>query len=55
VYRVAAGLDSMVVGEAPILRQLRDAYAVVVEHDAVGRETSAATVRLICAAQPAQW
>ena len=36
-YRVAAGLDSMVVGEAQILGQLRDAYAVAVEHDAVGR------------------
>jgi glutamyl-tRNA reductase len=37
VYRVAAGLDSMVVGEAQILGQLRDAYALAVEHDAVGR------------------
>jgi glutamyl-tRNA reductase len=36
-YRIAAGLDSMVVGEAQILGQLRDAYAVAVEHDAVGR------------------
>jgi len=37
MYRVAAGLDSMVVGEAQILGQLRDAYALAVEHDAVGR------------------
>jgi glutamyl-tRNA reductase len=37
VYRVAAGLDSMVVGEAQILGQLRDAYALAAEHDAVGR------------------
>lgn len=36
-YRVAAGLDSMVVGEAQILGQLRDAYALGAEHDAVGR------------------
>jgi glutamyl-tRNA reductase len=37
VYRVAAGLDSMVVGEAQILGQLRDAYALAVTHDAAGR------------------
>jgi glutamyl-tRNA reductase len=37
VYRVAAGLDSMVIGEAQILGQLRDAYALAAEHDAVGR------------------
>lgn len=36
-YRIAAGLDSMVVGEGQILGQLRDAYATAVEHDAVGR------------------
>jgi glutamyl-tRNA reductase len=36
-YRVAAGLDSMVVGEAQILGQLRDAYAVSAEQDAAGR------------------
>ncbi|MFS8477500.1 MAG: glutamyl-tRNA reductase [Micromonosporaceae bacterium] len=36
-YRVAAGLDSMVVGESQILGQLRDAYAVAAEHDTVGR------------------
>ncbi len=37
VYRVAAGLDSMVAGEPQILGQVRDAYAVAVDHDAVGR------------------
>lgn len=36
-YRVAAGLDSMVVGESQILGQLREAYAVAAEHDTVGR------------------
>jgi glutamyl-tRNA reductase len=36
-YRVAAGLDSMVVGEAQILGQLREAYHVATDVDAVGR------------------
>jgi glutamyl-tRNA reductase len=36
-YRVAAGLDSMVVGEAQILGQIREAYAAAAEHDAAGR------------------
>jgi glutamyl-tRNA reductase len=37
VYRVAAGLDSMVVGEAQILGQLRDSYATATDAESVGR------------------
>lgn len=36
-YRVATGLDSLVVGEAQILGQLRDAYGIASEQDATGR------------------
>src|SRR4029453_15473007 len=35
--RVAAGLDSMVVGEAQILGQLRDAYQVATDGETAGR------------------
>ncbi|MEU6022350.1 glutamyl-tRNA reductase [Micromonospora sp. NPDC047134] len=37
VFRVAAGLDSMVVGEAQILGQLRDAYHGATNADTAGR------------------
>jgi glutamyl-tRNA reductase len=36
-FRVAAGLDSMVVGEAQVLGQLRDAYQAAIEAESVGR------------------
>ncbi|MEV4810634.1 glutamyl-tRNA reductase [Micromonospora avicenniae] len=37
VFRVATGLDSMVVGEAQILGQLRDAYHWATDADSAGR------------------
>ncbi|GAA1887545.1 glutamyl-tRNA reductase [Asanoa iriomotensis] len=36
-FRVATGLDSMVIGEAQILGQLRDAYHAATEADTAGR------------------
>ncbi|GFJ91099.1 glutamyl-tRNA reductase [Phytohabitans rumicis] len=36
-FRVATGLDSMVVGEAQILGQLRDAYQAATDRDSAGR------------------
>lgn len=36
MFRVAASLDSMVVGEPQILGQIKDAYAYAVEHQSVG-------------------
>src|SRR5882757_2376144 len=37
LFRVTAGLDSMVVGEAQILGQVRSAYAVAVDQQTIGR------------------
>ena len=37
LFSVAAGLDSMVVGESQILGQLRAAYGTATDHDATGR------------------
>ncbi len=42
LYRVAAGLRSMVIGEAQILGQVRDAFAIAEAHHTTGEELRAA-------------
>jgi glutamyl-tRNA reductase len=37
VYRVSAGLDSMLLGESEILGQVREAYRVAMDHGSTGR------------------
>jgi glutamyl-tRNA reductase len=37
IYKVAAGLDSMLLGESEILGQVREAYRVAMDHGATGR------------------
>lgn len=37
LFRLASGLDSMIIGESEILRQIREAYCASVEQETVGR------------------
>src|SRR5258707_954983 len=37
IYRVAAGLDSMLLGESEILGEVREAYRVAMDHGTTGR------------------
>jgi glutamyl-tRNA reductase len=37
IYRVAAGLDSMLLGESEVLGQVREAYRVAMDHGVTGR------------------
>ncbi|HLU47731.1 MAG TPA: glutamyl-tRNA reductase [Planctomycetota bacterium] len=37
LFRLASGLDSMIVGESEILRQIRDAYSTSIEEKTIGR------------------